>query len=35
MTPIYHIGDTLIFLREYPTENVALDEGSSRRTPKY
>jgi hypothetical protein len=21
----YHIGDTLIFLREYPAENVALD----------
>jgi hypothetical protein len=22
----YHIGDTLIFLREYPVENVAMDE---------
>jgi len=21
----YHIGDTLIFLREYPAENVSLD----------
>jgi phenylpyruvate tautomerase PptA (4-oxalocrotonate tautomerase family) len=21
----YHIGDTLIFLREYPVENVAVD----------
>jgi hypothetical protein len=21
----YHIGDTLIFLREYSTENVAMD----------
>jgi hypothetical protein len=21
----YHIGDTLIFLREYPVENVAMD----------
>jgi phenylpyruvate tautomerase PptA (4-oxalocrotonate tautomerase family) len=21
----YHIGDTLIFLREYPAENVAMD----------
>lgn len=21
----YHIGDTLIFLREYPPENVAMD----------
>ena len=23
----YHIGDTLIFLREYPAENVAMDGG--------
>ena len=21
----YHIGDTLIFLREYPAENVSMD----------
>jgi len=21
----YHIGDTLVFLREYPAENVAMD----------
>ena len=21
----YHIGDTLIFLREYPTDNVVMD----------
>ena len=26
----YHIGDTLIFLREYPAENVAMGASSSR-----
>jgi len=29
------LGDTLIFLREYPTENAALDGSVRRRTPKY
>ena len=27
----YHIGDTLIFLREYPTDNVAIDRKASAR----
>jgi len=30
----YHIGDTLIFLREYPTENVALDGRMQSENPK-
>jgi len=30
----YHIGDTLIFLREYPTENVALDGKLHSENPK-
>jgi len=30
----YHIGDTLIFLREYPTENVALDGKLQSENPK-
>ena len=30
----YHIGDTLIFLREYPTENVALDGKVQSENPK-
>jgi phenylpyruvate tautomerase PptA (4-oxalocrotonate tautomerase family) len=30
----YHIGDTLIFLREYPAENVALDGKLQSENPK-
>ena len=30
----YHIGDTLIFLREYPTENVAMDGCLQSENPK-
>lgn len=30
----YHIGDTLIFLREYPAENVALDGRLQSENPK-
>jgi phenylpyruvate tautomerase PptA (4-oxalocrotonate tautomerase family) len=30
----YHIGDTLIFLREYPPENVALDGRLQSDNPK-
>jgi hypothetical protein len=30
----YHIGDTLIFLREYPGENVAMDGGLQSENPK-
>jgi phenylpyruvate tautomerase PptA (4-oxalocrotonate tautomerase family) len=30
----YHIGDTLIFLREYPTENVAMDGKIQSENPK-
>jgi phenylpyruvate tautomerase PptA (4-oxalocrotonate tautomerase family) len=30
----YHIGDTLIFLREYPVENVALDGRLQSENPK-
>jgi phenylpyruvate tautomerase PptA (4-oxalocrotonate tautomerase family) len=30
----YHIGDTLIFLREYPAENVAMDGGLQSDKPK-
>ena len=30
----YHIGDTLIFLREYPAETVALDGGLQSENPK-
>jgi hypothetical protein len=30
----YHIGDTLIFLREDPTENVALDRRLQSENPK-
>ena len=30
----YHIGDTLIFLREYPAENVALDGRIQSENPK-
>jgi len=30
----YRIGDTLIFLREYPTENVALDGRIQSENPK-
>jgi len=30
----YHIGDTLIFLREYPVENVAMDGRIQSETPK-
>ena len=30
----YHIGDTLIFLREYSTENVAMDERLQSENPK-
>ncbi len=30
----YHIGDTLIFLREYPAENVAMDGGLQSENPK-
>jgi phenylpyruvate tautomerase PptA (4-oxalocrotonate tautomerase family) len=30
----YHIGDTLIFLREYPPENVAMDGRLQSENPK-
>jgi phenylpyruvate tautomerase PptA (4-oxalocrotonate tautomerase family) len=30
----YHIGDTLIFLREYPAENVAMDGRLQSENPK-
>lgn len=30
----YHIGDTLIFLREYPAENVAMDGRLQAENPK-
>lgn len=30
----YHIGDTLIFLREYATDNVAMDGGIQSENPK-
>jgi phenylpyruvate tautomerase PptA (4-oxalocrotonate tautomerase family) len=30
----YHIGDTLIFLREYPAENVAMEGGLESENPK-
>ena len=30
----YHIGDTLIFLREYPPENVAMDGSLQSNNPK-
>jgi phenylpyruvate tautomerase PptA (4-oxalocrotonate tautomerase family) len=30
----YHIGDTLIFLREYPPENVAMDGRIQSENPK-
>ena len=30
----YHIGDTLIFLREYPAENVAMDGKPQSENPK-
>ena len=30
----YHIGDTLIFLREYPPENVAMDGKLQSENPK-
>ena len=30
----YHIGDTLIFLREYPVENVAQDGRFQSEKPK-
>jgi phenylpyruvate tautomerase PptA (4-oxalocrotonate tautomerase family) len=30
----YHIGDTLIFLREYPADNVAMDGRLQSETPK-
>jgi len=30
----YQIGDTLIFLREYPVENVAMDGRIQSETPK-
>ncbi len=30
----YHIGDTLIFLREYPAENVAMDGCLQSENPK-
>jgi phenylpyruvate tautomerase PptA (4-oxalocrotonate tautomerase family) len=30
----YHIGDTLIFLREYPAENVAMEGGLQSENPK-
>jgi len=29
----YHIGDTLIFLREYPAKNVAMDGRLQSETP--
>ena len=30
----YHIGDTLIFVREYPAENVAIDGCLQSENPK-
>jgi phenylpyruvate tautomerase PptA (4-oxalocrotonate tautomerase family) len=30
----YHIGDTLIFLREYPADNVAMDGRLQSENPK-
>ena len=30
----YHIGDTLIFLREHPAENVAMDGRLQSENPK-
>jgi len=30
----YHIGDTLVFLREYPAENVAMDCRLQSENPK-
>ena len=30
----YHIGDTLIFLRDYPAENVAMDGRLQSDNPK-
>jgi phenylpyruvate tautomerase PptA (4-oxalocrotonate tautomerase family) len=30
----YHISDTLIFLREYPAENVAMDDRLQSENPK-
>jgi phenylpyruvate tautomerase PptA (4-oxalocrotonate tautomerase family) len=30
----YHIGDTLIFLREYPADNVAMDGMLQSENPK-
>jgi phenylpyruvate tautomerase PptA (4-oxalocrotonate tautomerase family) len=30
----YHIGDTLIFLREYPIDNVAMDGRLQSENPK-
>jgi phenylpyruvate tautomerase PptA (4-oxalocrotonate tautomerase family) len=30
----YHIGDTLVFLREYPAENVAMDGRLQSENPK-
>ena len=30
----YHIGDTLIFLREYPPENVAMEGRLQSENPK-
>jgi phenylpyruvate tautomerase PptA (4-oxalocrotonate tautomerase family) len=30
----YHIGDTLIFLREYPVDNVAMDGRLQSENPK-
>jgi len=30
----YHIGDTLIFVREYPPENVAMDGHLQSENPK-
>ena len=30
----YHIGDTLVFLREYPAENVAMDGKPQSENPK-
>ncbi len=30
----YHIGDTLIFLREYPVDNVAMDGRLQSDNPK-
>jgi phenylpyruvate tautomerase PptA (4-oxalocrotonate tautomerase family) len=30
----YHIGDTLVFLREYPADNVAMDGCLQSENPK-